>query len=133
MDFKLYIFTVFFLVTDAVRNVDCKKGQTDVTIETGEDFEGVISVQKADGRPDSRCLIRGSGTSQRTYILPINHSICAMEFLEVHVSLVTKTEWHEFIWRLHDYPDISINTSWPKLTKYTQVDLFLTRNKFYYP
>ncbi|OWA54810.1 hypothetical protein BV898_19204 [Hypsibius exemplaris] len=66
----------------AVRNVDCKKGETDVTIETGEDFEGVISVQKPDGRPDSRCLIRGYGTPQRTYVLAINHSHCSMEFLE---------------------------------------------------
>ena len=63
--------------------MECLKGLTNVTIETGEDFEGLISVQKPDGGPDMRCVIHGFGTLQRTYVFPINHTTCSVDFSNV--------------------------------------------------
>ncbi|XP_055332166.1 uncharacterized protein LOC129584086 [Paramacrobiotus metropolitanus] len=63
----------------AIRNVDCLKGRTNVTVETGDSFEGTISVQKS-GSPQKHCSVKGIGAAQQMYYLIINHTDCNVEF-----------------------------------------------------
>ena len=72
-------------MTDAVRNVDCRKGEAEVTIQTGEGFEGVIAVQKAKGQAEAQCSMRGQGmaSQQQTYTLNINYTACDVHFRQV--------------------------------------------------
>ncbi|GAU97497.1 hypothetical protein RvY_08779-2 [Ramazzottius varieornatus] len=90
----------------AVRNVDCRKGEAEVTIETGEGFEGVIAVQRASGQSQAHCSVRGQGlaASQPTYVLSINYTTCEVHFrqngtimeaivmIQEHASVVMGTD-----------------------------------------